>query len=113
LPFTSGAFDVVFNLRYLHHLHMRDEQRKAVAELARVSRPYVVLSYYRRSNLHALQRRVQHVTRGSRRQRPAMIESHEFDRLVRDAGCRSVSDQPLLSWLHAQRVVPLERTDAR
>lgn len=42
-----------------------------------------------------------------------MIARRRFDRLVREVGYRSVSDQPLLPWLHAQRLVLLERVDAK
>jgi SAM-dependent methyltransferase len=112
LPFASGSFDLVFNLRYLHHVRTREEQYEAIAELVRVSRRYVLLSYYRRSNIHAVQRKVQSVTRGNRRRRPAMIPRAEFDRLLRNVGCRRVADRPLIPGFHAQRLVLIERIDA-
>jgi SAM-dependent methyltransferase len=111
LPFASRSFDLVFNLRYLHHVYTREEQEQAVAELVRVSRRYVLLSYYRRSNLHAVQREVQTATRPNRRGRPAMIAPSEFDRLLREVGCRRIADRALLPGFHAQRLVLLERID--
>ena len=111
LPFAARSFDLVFNLRYLHHVFTLDEQRRAVAELVRVSRRYVLLSYYRRSNLHAVQREVQTVTRPNRRGRPAMIAPAEFDQLLRDVGCRRIADRAMLPGFHAQRLVLLERID--
>jgi SAM-dependent methyltransferase len=113
LPFATGAFDLVFNLRYLHHTHTKGEQRVALAELVRVSRRFVLVSYYRRSNLHALQRAIQEVARTNRRRGPAMIDRRDFDRMVRAMGCRVVRDRPLLPWIHAQRVVLLEQTGVR
>ena len=111
LPFAAGSFDLVFNLRYLHHVFTLDEQRRAIAELVRVSRRYVLLSYYRRSNLHAVQREVQSVTRPNRRGRPAMIAPAEFDQLLRDVGCRRIADRALLPGFHAQHLVLIERID--
>jgi hypothetical protein len=73
----------------------------------------VLLSYYRRSNLHALQRAVQEVTRSNRRRGPAMLDRRDFDRLIRETGCRVVRDRGLLPWFHAQRLVLLERTGVR
>jgi SAM-dependent methyltransferase len=109
LPFATGAFDLVFNLRYLHHADARDEPRRALAELARVSARYLVVSYYRRSNLHAVVRDVQRVTRGNRRRGPYMLERQEFERLLREVGCRAVRARPVLPWFHAQRVVLVEK----
>jgi SAM-dependent methyltransferase len=111
LPFASESFDLVFNLRYLHHVFTREELKQSVAELVRVSRRYVLLSYYRRSNLHAVQREVQTVTRPNRRGRPAMMAPSEFDGLLRDMGCRRIADRGLLPGFHAQRLVLIERID--
>lgn len=111
LPFASRSFDLVFNLRYLHHVGTREERQSVVAELVRVSRRYVLLSYYRRSNIHALQREVQSATRRNRRERPAMIARAEFDQMLRDVGCRRIADRSLIPGIHAQRIVLLERID--
>ncbi len=113
LPFRTGAFDLVFNLRYLQHAHAESDRVRALAELVRVSRRYVLLSYYRRSNVHAVIRTLQSVTRGSRRRTPSMIDGGEFARLVRSAGCRTVADRGIVPWFHAQRLVLLEKTNER
>jgi SAM-dependent methyltransferase len=109
LPFRTAGFDVVFNLRYLHHAKTASERERALAELARVSRRYVVVSYYRRSNLHAVVRWLQKLTRRNRRGEPAMIAAAEFQRLVHGVGYRAVRDRALLPGFHAQRVVLLEK----
>lgn len=108
LPFATGAFDLVCHLRYLHHAHTADEQRGALREIARVSRRWVLLSYYRRSNLHAVQRTVQSATRRNRRRGPAMLDGATFARLVAAEGGRIAADRALLPWFHAQRFVLVE-----
>lgn len=108
-PFPTQAFDLVLNMRFLHHVHAIDGQRRVLRELTRVSRHYVVVSYYRNTNLHAVVRRLQSVTRGNRRRGPAMMARYQFEHLMRGTGWRIVFDQALLPGLHAQRVAVLER----
>jgi len=45
LPFATGAFDVVVCHRLIHHVVSRKERAPILAELARVSRRAVVLSF--------------------------------------------------------------------
>lgn len=47
LPFTDNAFDIVFCSNLLHHLQ---DPAKAIAEMKRVSRQYVILSEPNRNN---------------------------------------------------------------
>ncbi len=47
LPFRTNSFDLVFGWSFLHHL---DEPEKAVAEMARVSKKYLVLLEPNRNN---------------------------------------------------------------
>ncbi len=47
LPFKSNSYDLVFGWSFLHHL---DEPEKAVAEMARVSKKYLVLLEPNRNN---------------------------------------------------------------
>ena len=46
LPFPDGAFDVVLSCRFLHHHADPSARRAALAELARVSRGWVVASWW-------------------------------------------------------------------
>jgi len=109
LPFTSGAFDLVFNFRHLHHVNDPHRRRAILAELVRVSRRYAVVSYYRGSNLHALLREGHAVTRGDRRPAPAMMGGGELATACRALGWHVVMDRAVLPWVHAHRVALLER----
>lgn len=112
LPFFDDAFDLVFHLRYLHHVRSPAEREAVLAEIVRVSRRWVVLSYYRRPNLHSLVQAFQRATRGNRRRRVTMMDRRQFARAVRAAGLRPVRDRSVLPGVHAQRVVLLEKVQA-
>lgn len=44
LPFTDGRFDAVFSIRFLFHLPV-DIRRRALKEIARISRQWVIVDY--------------------------------------------------------------------
>jgi len=109
LPFRSRAFDALVNFRYLHHIGDSKRRSMILAELMRVSRRYVVVSYYQGSNLHALFRTLHTATRGDRRPGPAMMDWRELEASCHLVGWRVVLDRRVLPWVHAQRVALLER----
>ena len=57
LPFADGTFDGALCIRLLHHRYSDAERQCILRELARVSRRFVLISFYRRTSLHALTRR--------------------------------------------------------
>jgi SAM-dependent methyltransferase len=111
LPFRASTFEVVVHLRYLQHTDPGAQQEHTLAELVRVSGGYVVLSYYRRGNLHGLMHALQEATRANRRRRPTMIEKRELARLAERSGCRIVAERSVLPGFHAQRLVLLEKRE--
>jgi len=58
MPFKSEAFMGVVSIRLFQHLQKRGEREAALEEFARLSRRFVILSYYRRNALHIVQRRL-------------------------------------------------------
>jgi len=58
LPFDNGSFDVVVCCRFLHHLHDRVAVERATAELVRVSRRFVIASFWDSASLPALRVRL-------------------------------------------------------
>src|SRR5688572_330028 len=56
LPFPDGSFDVVVACRWLHHLHGEEELGAAVRELVRVSRGFVLASFWDAASLPGLRR---------------------------------------------------------
>lgn len=66
LPFPDRAFDCVVSLRLLHHFGEPEARRRALAELARVSRGHVVVSLWTDGNYKAWRRRKLESRRGRR-----------------------------------------------
>lgn len=48
LPFDAGHFELVFAMRLLHRVHGREKRVEVLRELARVSRLWVLFSFYNR-----------------------------------------------------------------
>lgn len=66
LGFDDDAFDAVACNRLFHHFAESETRRRALAELARVCRGPIVVSYFSSFALSALQRRVANAVRGIR-----------------------------------------------
>lgn len=108
LPCATRAFDLVVCFRHLQHLRDRDEVAARLTDLARVSRRFLVVSYYSPRSLHRYQRRLLVVL--GRRARdlewtPASFLQAELARL----GFTLRADRGLLPGLHAQRLLLAER----
>jgi SAM-dependent methyltransferase len=111
LPFRAGAFGAVFSMRFFHHIHNPAERRAVLAEFARVSSDWAVVSYYRSNALHKAQRAVRRLRKKSPR-RIRMIEGGTFSAEAKDAGFEIIRDTPLFRGLHAARIALLKKAAA-
>jgi SAM-dependent methyltransferase len=109
LPFKPGVFRFVLSMRFFHHVHEESERAQILGEFARVSAKWVILSYYELNPLHLLQRKIRRGLKRSKT-RIKMISGDRFRREIEAAGFRIVKKAPLFRWLHAQRLILLERT---
>jgi SAM-dependent methyltransferase len=109
LPFGDRTFDLVFTVRFLHHVREQAWRERLLEDLVRVSRRYVLVSYYEAGSLHSLQKALQHALKPKRGRRLAMVRRSELLRSFDAMGCRVVSDSAILPGLHAHRLVLLER----
>jgi len=57
LPFASACTDLVLCMRLLHHFPAAADRRTVLAELARVSRRWVLVSYFDRASVQAWRQR--------------------------------------------------------
>ncbi len=104
LPFKDNSVEAAFTMRLFHHGFARDEMAVIVSELARVSRRWVILSYYRSNWLHGLFRRLKGFS-----SRIKMMTDEEFFAEVKAAPLTVRSRKTVFPFLHAQTLVVLEK----
>ena len=104
LPFKDAVVDATFTLRLFHHGFAKDQMASILKELARVSRRWVILSYYRTNRIHALFRRLKGFS-----SRIKMMTDAEFELERAGLGLMVRSRRPLVRLFHAQTLVILEK----
>ncbi|MEO5657280.1 MAG: class I SAM-dependent methyltransferase [Nitrospiria bacterium] len=109
LPFPDDGFDVVFSIRFLFHLPT-DVRRRAVREMARVSRRWVILDYRHRYTLKYAIKRLQWAL-GLSRKEYRRVSMPEIVEDFREAGVeimRIFPTCPVLSdkWVILGRKIP-------
>ena len=105
LPFIDGVFDSVLCIRLLHHRYNDPERHRILCELARVSRRFVIISFYRSTLLHTVARH----WRGARGRLAIMTLPH-LRELVQASGLQIDRVHSLLRFCHAQTFVVLTKT---
>ena len=104
LPWADGTFEGALCMRLLHHLQTSAERTAALAELRRVTRGPIVVSFF-----HALS--VQHGRRllarrlGKRRSGRGAITARRFRADLAAAGLRAARELPLRRFLSEQWLV--------
>jgi SAM-dependent methyltransferase len=107
LPFIDSIFDGVLCIRLLHHRYSDAERQRILGELARVSRRFVIISFYRSTLLHAMARH----WRGARG-RLAMMTLPHLRELAQASGLQIQGVHSLLRYCHAQTFVVLTKTSS-
>jgi ubiquinone/menaquinone biosynthesis C-methylase UbiE len=107
LPFIDSVFDSVLCIRLLHHRYSDAERQHILGELARVSRRFVIISFYRSTLLHTVARH----WRGSRG-RLAMMTLPHLRELAQASGLQIARVHSLLRFCHAQTFVVLTKTSS-
>jgi len=108
LPFSNSMFDSVLCIRLLHHRYSDAERQRILCELARVSRHFVIISFYRPTLFHDLARH----WRGARG-RLAMMTLPHLQELAQASGLQIQRVHSLLRFCHAQTFVVLTKTQAK
>jgi ubiquinone/menaquinone biosynthesis C-methylase UbiE len=107
LPFIDNVFDGVLCIRLLHHRYSDAERQRILSELARVSRRFVIISFYRSTLLHTMAR----YWRGSRGRLAIMTLPH-LRKLTQASGLQIQQVYALLRFCHAQTFVVLTKTSS-
>jgi SAM-dependent methyltransferase len=109
LPFRPGVFDLIFSIRFFHHVHQPDERARILREFRRTSAGYVLVSFYRMNGLHVLQRRIRRWF-GKSRTNIKMVEPGIFEKTAEAAGFETIRVRPLFRGLHAYHLALLKKT---
>lgn len=64
LPFPNDTFDIVLTWRFLHHLPSIDRLMDVIRETARISRKWIVFSFFHPLSLHNMTRKIHGVLTG-------------------------------------------------
>lgn len=108
LPLESSSVSLVLSMRFFHHVHHRREREHILREFFRVSRKWVVISFYRRNFLHFLQRKFRKKIKKSPT-RISMIPEKSFTEELQKEGLRLRRIYPLFKGLHAQHIALIEK----
>ncbi|MCJ7586301.1 MAG: class I SAM-dependent methyltransferase [Candidatus Aminicenantes bacterium] len=108
LPFKDGAFEVIFSMRFFHHVHDPDDRRRILAEFGRVSGRWAIVSFYRMNGLHGLQRLIRRRLFG-KKTKINMVSWSEFKRDLEAAGFAVRKKKALIAGIHAQHILLLEK----
>lgn len=104
LPFRRDSVDLAFCFRVLHHFPEPELRARALAELGRVSRRFVLTSYYDAHSLPVLRDRLR-----GKAHRLTPCSHAEFERDAAAAGLRVLRRRYRARWLSQQVIVLLER----
>lgn len=107
VPLANATFDLVFNFRFFHHVNEGHLREHVIGELVRLSRRYILVSYYDTVSVHALQKRIWR-RKGHKRSLP-MVPRLKFLGMFEALGCRVIADEGVLPGIHAHRIALLER----
>lgn len=108
LPFKKGTFDIVFSMRFFHHLPNTKEREFILREFSAVTAKWVILSYYQKTFSHLLQRKLRRKVKKTRR-RISMISKKEFLQETKRAGLNAVNVFPLFKGIHAHQIALLKK----
>lgn len=106
LPFQRRAFSVLLSMRFFHHLHRKEDREFVLREFAAVSSQWIVLSFYKRTLFHRIQRGLRRRIKRTKT-RIRMISREMFQEETNRAGLRIVKISPLFLGIHAQHLVLL------
>jgi SAM-dependent methyltransferase len=93
IPLRDGSVDGAVCVRLLHHLPTAPERERLFAELLRVSRRFVIVTFFDRHSLKHLTWRMRHPF--SRKARKPALASSEIAALARPHGARLAATAPL------------------
>jgi ubiquinone/menaquinone biosynthesis C-methylase UbiE len=108
LTYSDRAFDTVLSFRLFHHFPNPAIRQRAVTELCRVARQFVVLSYFSPSSVTSVKRQLR-AAMGGRRSDKHPTSLGEVRSYFEKAGFRLVKDFAQLPIIHTLHLAVFER----
>ena len=105
LPVRDGAVDLAFCFRVLHHFPEAELRARAIAELGRISRRWVLTSYYDARSFPVYRDRLR-----GRKRTLTSCSGATFEKEAAAAGLRIVARRYRRRWFSQQVIVLLERS---
>jgi len=104
LPFKDSTFDLVISWRIFQHISDRKERSRALLEISRVSKRWILISFYRENLLHRIERFLT-----GRKSRISMISVKEILNEARRARLVRRLIIPLFPLFHSQTLLFMEK----
>lgn len=108
LPFRDRSFQGVLSVRFLPHLEDPAQRIHALSEMKRVSKKWVLVSFFHALSLQSFRREVKRILFRRRRGRKA-VTFRRFRREAEAAGLRVAAVRPLALFFSEQWLALLER----
>jgi len=107
MPFANQAFDLILSVRLCHHIREHAERLTYVRELLRISRRWVVFTYF---DYHSLKNQLREVRRKLFGKRPKWtLRASEIEKIADEMGFEVVYSIPLSRLFSGHRYVALRR----
>lgn len=110
LPFKDDSFEGMVTFRLFHHLVDRETRIAAFNEAARVSRRFLLISYYSSNSLHKFSRRLNRNI-SIRNGRKAFLDPVIIREEAASAGWQLVHSCKVLPLIHAQTVALFQKSN--
>jgi len=109
IPYKSGSFDCVFSARLTHHIPDAGERDRFIRELGRVSRNYVVMTFFHTWSVKNILRRIRRLWN---KKRPKItMTTGELRDVARTAGLELVKTFPLARLFSGHHYAILKKAD--
>jgi ubiquinone/menaquinone biosynthesis C-methylase UbiE len=111
LDYADDSFDSVICFRLFHHFPTPEVRERAVSELCRISRRYVLMSYFSPFSITSIKRRLR-VSLGGRQSEKHATPLREVRGYFEQQGFRLVRNLALFPLLHTLHLAVFERMPA-
>jgi len=109
IPYKDGAFDCVFSARLTHHIPEAAERDRFIRELGRVSRNWVVMTFFHTWSIKNILRRIRRLWN---RKRPKItMTTGELRGVAKTAGLELVATFPLARLFSGHHYAILKKAD--